>query len=465
MFSRRLASLCFALLAALSTTCALARAAGSNADQTWLVASDIHLNDFVRGDPSLLGSDTNVALFDSAIAEMKREVPDPAVVLLPGDFFVHDFPLVVRRQDRGAPATRAAIQTMRTIAAAFTRTYPHARFAIAVGNNDAPCGDYRTDVDDPYLAAVARIWAPLIDRGGAAPNFVRAFRRGGYYTATLPVRGLRLVVLNTIFFSSEYHGTCKAAAHNGATAQLQWLGTTLHDTPAGVRNVVMMHIPPGYDALSTEAVHGLVPWQFLNSSDNAALVAALGAPDNRVAYAIAGHTHRFDFRLIGGVPMLVFGSISPVYSNNPAFYALHVDANGALRDVDVFPYDEWSGEWTGARSFDQKWGVDRIDAATLARLHAQLATDAAMRRKWDIQSNNWLSNPGIMWAMWGKFWRVPWCAQVVMDGGFTQCSGIGKRVALGRVVLGVVAAAALAVLAVIVLLIVRAARKRAALRP
>lgn len=389
---------------------------------------------------------------------MKRDVPDPAVVLLPGDFLTHNFPAVVRRRDPNTAAVTAALRIMNLIANAFGKAYPHARFAIALGNNDAPCGDYRSDEGDAYLAAVGRAWAPLIDRGAAAPGFERSFARGGYYTATLPIRGLRLVVLNTILFSSEYRGSCTSAPGGGARAELGWIDATLSATPNGMRNVVLMHVPPGYDPVSTEFTKDFVPWSFLKGNDNAALVAALEAANDRVAYAVAGHLHRFDFRLLETVPLMIFGSISPVYRGSPSFYGIRVAGDGSLRDIDVYTYDEWESQWNPPRSFDRTWGVARIDVRSLQTIHDRLGRDATTRRTWDIFSNGWPSNPALMWPIWGTKWRVPWCAQTVMASGFSQCAGIERRVIAVRVLLVLAAGAALALCAVVVWLLRRAVR-------
>jgi Calcineurin-like phosphoesterase len=440
MSYRRFAASCAALVVAFLTACACAAATDKNGTQTWLVVSDIHLDPFNRwSEPSLPGRDTNLALFDSALAQMKRDVPNPSLVLIPGDFFVHDFPSVVRRHDAGTSPYTAGLDIMRLIESAFNRAYPQARFAIALGNNDAPCGDYRADIDDPYLTAVARVWAPLIRRGGAATDFVPAFSHGGYYATTLPIRGFRLIVLNTILFSSKFKGSCAPGTGNAARAELRWASATLGATPPRMQNIVMMHIPPGYDAFSTQMTKGFVPWAFLNAGDNNAIIALLTAAPNRVKYALAGHTHRFDFRLIGNVPMIIFGSVSPIYRSNPSFYSVRLGEDGSLKDIDVYAYDEWNGEWSNGRSFDRAWGVDRIDAATLERIHERLARDPAMRRNWDLASNGWPSNPAIAWPMWQKLWRASWCAQTVLQAGYAQCAGIEPRVTLGRLFLGIAA--------------------------
>jgi Calcineurin-like phosphoesterase len=425
-----------------------------------LVVSDIHLDPYNHwSDPSLPGRDTNVALFDDALRQMRHDVPNPAVVLLPGDFFVHNFPAVVRRRGSRGSVNAAGLQTMRFIAAAFGQTYPRARFAIALGNNDAPCGDYRANVEDDYLASVARIWAPLIDREGAAPGFERAFSRAGYYTTALPLKGLRLVVLNTILFSSQFKGSCTRAPDRAAD-ELSWMSATLEARPPGTRNIVMMHVPPGYDAFSTELTKGFIPWAFLQPDDNAALVAALSAKRNRVAYAFAGHTHRFDFRLVGDVPMLVFGSLSPVYRNNPSFYAVEVGTDGSLRDIVAYAYDDWNGEWIGGHSFDRTWNADRIDTATLEHIHQRLATDPAMRHAWDLASSGWPSSSNGAYLTWGRLWRASWCAQTVMQSGFAQCAQIERRVILGRLLVVLVIACVVAVLAFLTWYGIRAVRIR-----
>ena len=467
MTIRDLARLSAIAIAALSITCGTARAAARDAvgEQTWIVASDIHLDPFKRGSgPSLFGSDTNLPLFRSMLAEMKREAPNPSLVLLPGDFLAHNFGRLVRARDDAGSADDAGVRTMRLVASAFGRTFPRARFAIALGNNDTPCGDYRSALGSPYQAAIARAWAPLVDRGGAAPNFVASFTRTGSYVARLPVRGMRLIVIDDVLFSAEYLGNCGDGGAHAAVRQSTWLEELLAATPPDERNVVMMHIPPGYDAMTTQRTQGFVPWPFLRGNSGARLATILGAPKNRVAYAVAGHAHRFDFRLDGGVPVLVFGAISPVYHNNPAFYALRVRADGSLRDIDTYAFDEWTQEWQPPRSFDAKWRVPQVDATTLATVHARLEGDAALRQLWDASSSGWPSNWHEAWGMWGTSWRIPWCAQAALGDGFARCAGLERRAALFRAALIAALVCALALPAGVGVIIWRALRRRALLR-
>ncbi len=432
-----------ACVASLLLTCgaAAAGARASSPPARWLVVSDIHLNPFARGfEPVSVGSDTNLALFASAVAAMKRAVPNPQVVLLPGDFLAHDFPNLARKH--GETPEAAGLATMREIASSLARTFPSAQFAIALGNNDAACGDYRAELGGPYAAALARIWQPLVDRYGRAPRFLEEFARGGNYVAALPIPSLRLVTIDTVPLSTEYRGDCGAAG-SAASGQLAWLSSALASTPPGVENVVMMHVPPGYDAFTTETARGYVPWPFLRGGANDALAASLADPAHRVAFAVAGHAHRFDARVDAGVPLLIFGSISPVYHSNPSFFSMRVSAAGTIIDVDEYSYDESTRAWEAPHGFDAAWGVRRVDAATLRAIHERLARDPAMRARWDEQSTGWPSDRAISWQMWGKLWRVPWCAQLLDPGSdFVACSGIERQVWIARLVLALAAAAA-----------------------
>lgn len=418
-------------------TCVCIRAGAAPAAQTWLVLSDVHLDPFDRRvHPGPAGSDTNVALFRSAVAQMRRSVPHPAVVLLPGDFLAHEFAARAAQNDRSAE--EAALAAMRYVAGALAGAFPNARFAVTLGNNDAPCGDYRTAFATRYAGAVARIWEPLVNRGGAAADFASSFAATGSYTMRLPLGAVRLIAFDDVPLSSAYAGNCTAGAGQ-SDAQLAWLRRVLGATPRGTRNVVLMHVPPGYDAFSTEMTHGYVPVPFLDARGDAALRAALGDPRNAVALAIAGHAHRFDFRLAGAVPIIVFGSLSPVYRSNPAFYAIDVAPDGTPRDIRTFAFDEATGAWQPARRFDAMWRVPSPAAVSLRALHDRLGNDARMRRVWDAASAGWPSSRSAAAGLWGARWRIAWCAQVLDGSGFVACANLGERAELFRVALAVMA--------------------------
>jgi hypothetical protein len=385
---------------------------------------------------------------------MKRAAPDPSVILLPGDFLEHHFAEDVRASGDAETPDQAGIGTMQQIVSAFGRAFPKAQFAIALGNNDAPCGDYRSADGSAYLRNVARIWAPLVDRRNAAPDFAASFARNGYYTSQLPIRGLRLVALDTLLFSQQYRGNC-GGSEGGPSKELSWLQAILRRSPAGTRNVIMMHIPPGFDPFSTQIAHGFLAWPFLRSPYNRILVNALSANSDRIAFALAAHAHRFDFRLAGKVPMPILGSLSPIFHNNPAFYVLHVSREGSIRDIDVYNFDESLQKWLPKRSFDATWQIVQVDDASLARLHARLEVDAAMREAWGAQANGWPPTDLAQAGPWAtRWWRAQWCAQTFLVSHYAECAHIEERTAVLRLfavvgaLISVVVVASLATLAV-----------------
>ena len=130
----------------------------------WLFVSDVHLKLYSDDPfPSDVGTDTNRPLLESAIREMQRVDPNPPVVVMPGDYLQHSV------------SPQEAIPTMRYLAKRFDRAFPHAQFVIALGNEDAGCADYGVSRNSAFLRAAALAWAPLVNRRGAAPTFVRTF--------------------------------------------------------------------------------------------------------------------------------------------------------------------------------------------------------------------------------------------------------------------------------------------------
>ena len=442
-------------LALIALVAALLVPAAARADQTWLVVSDIHLNPYdAYRRPSPPGSDSNLALLESSLAAMKRAVPEPAMVVLPGDFLAHYFPRLVNLNAAGSSQSGEALKAVQIVATRFGRTFPHARFAVVLGNNDSACGDYRSDVDGPFMQGFARAWAPLVNRGGAATQFAQTFPSGGYYTEALPIRGLRLIGLNSTVFSKEFFGDCRGGHADQATGELAWLNATLASTPPGIHNVVLLHVPPGYDTFVTETARGAVAWPYYFGAANAGLLDAISQNATHVAFVLAGHTHHFDFRIVPSkppVPMIVFGAVSPVYRNNPNFATIQVTPEGNVRDLTLYAFDETTLTWLPGRNFNEAWKPDppELGAASLEGIHARLHGSPQMRTAWEGQTAAWAArNPRLLWA---AGWPVAWCAQTNLDAAFAACAKTGDPMAWVRLGLAVTPAVLLAIVLVIVI--------------
>jgi hypothetical protein len=412
--------------------------------QRWIVLNDIHLNLFSRAGMTY-GQDTTPALWESALREMRLVAPDARVVVLGGDMLTHHF--VERAHSGGMDSVPAALATDRAIADALGHVFPRAQFLVTLGNNDDPCGDYRSETGGTFAHQLAAIWAPLVNRNGAAPDFASRFAHGGYYTARLPVAHGRAIVLNSVIWSLFYRGGCQSAPREPGAAELAWLQRTLSELPAGTNAMMLLHIPPGFDPQSTALIHRAVAIPFLKREANGALLATIADHERNLRFIIGAHTHKYDFRIAGGVPLLLASSLSPIYDNNPAFYTIEVDGEGNLHDVQPYVYDGSTGGWTREPTFDAMYGVRTINRATLTAITMKIQDDQATRTTWERAYQAW----SMVAPRFGAHWQPFACAQAQLDADYAACAGTRGRAWL----LGVMLAILAVIVAAAVLLIVR----------
>ena len=381
-----------------------------------------------------MGRDTNFALLDSALAEMRRVDPDPPVVVIGGDFLGHRF-------DYGK-----ARVTMAEIAGRFGHAFPRAQFVPVLGNEDAGCADYGFAPNSAFAQAFATAWAPLVNRGDAAPGFAHTFARTGFYVTRLPVERTNAVVIDDVFWSPFYH-RCGGASSDESSRLIDELRASLG--PAVGRHWIVAHIPPGIDAYaSTQLGRGLVVVPSLRQEPQAALLGLIADPANNVSLMLAAHTHRFAYRIAGSsehpVPILLIPALSPIFRNAPAFLTVDVDASGAIRAAEAHALV--AGKWEdlgGTRSL----GLTRFGAANLAQLQQRIAEDAGARAAFAR-----LYVTGGDPEIDGRNWRAYWCAASnFTPDAFRKCTGAGgiglltgRAFALGALLLAVLGLAAVA---------------------
>jgi hypothetical protein len=310
---------------------------------------------------------------------------------------------------------------MLVIARRLDRAFPNAQFVLALGNEDGACGDYGLTPDSASLRAIARAWAPLVNRRGAAPGFLRTFAHDGFYTARLPLPNLRAIVVDDVFWSPRYHSGC-GPAPDAALHAMNELDVALAHAPGRVW--VLFHIPPGVDAFSTaHLTHRLAIVPFLQPDMRDRFVAMLGRTPGQVALAVAGHTHKFAYRIVdaGGphpVPMLLVPGLSPVFRNAASFLTAGVAPDGSLREVDEFSYlhQRWQSIG-GSRSL----GLNAFTGPQLVRLQARLQHDPALEATFDR-----LYNGGAPSEINEDLWPVYWCAATAFSTtDFRGCDRAG----------------------------------------
>lgn len=416
----------------------------------WLFVSDIHLDPLSRRPtPVPLGKDTNEALFRSALDAMKRADPNPPVVFITGDFFSHGFDY------------RRAGPTMNEIARRFGEAFPHAQFVIALGNEDSPCADYTLSPDAPFLRATAAAWAPLVNRHGAAPDFVRTFSHDGFYTTKLPLHNVRAVVIDDVFWSPRHRPGCGPSRTYGAAETLNDLSRAT--TPGGAeKRWVIMHIPPGIDAFSTtHLAHRLAVVPFLDPGPRGQLMQLFADERRRISLVIAAHIHKFSYRIFTApgrdpLPMLLAPAVSPIFYNNASFLTADVAPDGTIQNAEdhAFVKHRWR-DIGGLRSL----GVRSFTGRELLALQSRLDRDPALRERYAALYNG-DGPPEITERNYPGYA----CASIAFAASeYRSCLGVSGYSIFtrrGLALLGAGLAAALAVLAAVVAAIVIVVRRR-----
>jgi sphingomyelin phosphodiesterase acid-like 3 len=427
--------------------------------QHWLVVSDVHFDPFT--DPRIVerlaeapaerwraifqsvspmpfadyGADTNYPLLESALDAMRSQIPDPAVVIVTGDFLAHGFRARFERvaQHRTDEAYDDFVdKTVAFLADEFRAAFPRARLIPVIGNNDNYCGDYQSTDHSAFLTRLAVAWGGSV--GAPDPTaFVKQFSIGGYYTVPLPAGGAQAVVLNDILWSPKFTNACGDKNTDPGGDELAWLQQTLR-AQTGHPVWVIAHIPPGVDAFATVKSASAQPTMMLAGTYNDALVSLLETQPPQIAMALAGHTHMNAFRVIGPgatrpvTPMLVIPSISPIFGNNPSFSVLTVDAAGAqVSDDDVFVLfnlpqlaknPRGNATWGREYDFNSVFGGGPIDAAHLSAVQQEMFEDGPARHRYEQFSDGESGRAPI-----DASWRAYWCANVALTASaYAACA-------------------------------------------
>jgi sphingomyelin phosphodiesterase acid-like 3 len=349
-------------------------------------------------------SDSNFALLESSIDDASKRIPRPDFVLYGGDFLAHEWQ---KKYDDAAekaglpshledPAAYRAFttKTLELVTGMLRRSFPKAPLFATLGNNDSFCGDYQLEPNGKFLGQFARIWAPLI---GIPRGREKSLARGGYYSAPLPgLYRTRLVVLNTVFFSSDYENSCGCSTQTPALDELRWLADTLRDAARKGENVwLLMHIPPGISSYGTEKSFerkgsAVTAWQRELTSGFAELAVKYR---ERLRIAFAGHTHMDDYRVIRlEDPALLLTKIVPaisrIFGNDPGYQVYRLGSSSKANGLDFETFrlanlsenSSSTGNWEKEYEFSDAYGFDPLGIETVTGLAQALADDPDIRK-------------------------------------------------------------------------------------
>ncbi len=402
------------------------------AQPQWLLTSDWHFNPF--DDPRLVHQlvnapasrwrailatspnlpspyfkDTNFALLESALAAMRSVLPNPPAVLVGGDTLAHHFRDTFFALEPRAPESEFESfvdKDFAFVAGEFDRTFPQAQFLITLGNNDGYCGNYKSTPHSPFLAHMASVWEPLVNRNAAAPNFARDFSNAGYYTASLPSQPpIPAIVLNSVFWSALYENACGVRGSDPGAVELAWLSAHLN---RGHR-LLLTHIPFGIDEYASLNKNEPVPLYKVEYTRR--LLSILARRGVAPSAFVIGHIHHATFEIApagsGRIGAMILPSITPSQGNNPAFVTAVVDPSGpTIVDATTyaFPLGIPSPAWAKLYSFDDAYGLSAFDAPNLLRLQARMARNAQLRRRFFVNYNSASTTATPSPEKWPWYW-------------------------------------------------------------
>ncbi|HWS73155.1 MAG TPA: hypothetical protein VN605_13645 [Thermoanaerobaculia bacterium] len=418
------------------------------AAEQFLSVSDIHFDPFA--DPALIakletadvaqweailasskmqsfspyGSDINDPLLRSAVAEMKKQIPSPAFVLISGDFLAHKFDQMYQQYatDKSHAAYTAFVtKTIAYVAATLRQAYPGVAIYPTLGNNDSDCGDYAVAPDSVFLANFRDIWKGTV----RSRSFDRRFPAGGYYHADVPaLRNVRIIALNTNFFSTNYKNPCGKPGPDPGLQQLEWLDAELGLARLeGKRVWLLFHIPPGLDVYDSEqwggACPNVKPQTFWKTEYQQKYLKTTAAHQKIILGSFAGHTHQDEFRFASAHFIHVTPSVSPVFGNNPAFEIVDVTQHGAIAGYTAHHLPNVTLPWLREYSFDEAYAKQSYNVATLTQLATSIGTDAATRAKY---FGYYSSGAAKASAQPLANWKGYWCGLRTMTGSdFAVC--------------------------------------------
>jgi sphingomyelin phosphodiesterase acid-like 3 len=386
----------------------------------FLIASDIHFNPFAdrslvadlaaapagqwegilnRSTPaatSPYGQDTNWWLLKSALDAMRATEPHPALVMVTGDLLAHNFPKAYASaiHDSDREHYRAFVRkTVVFLAAELRQRFKKSQILLTPGNNDNECGDYDIEAGGPFLDDTAEVVHKLARAGGRLKEDWKAL--GSYSVQPGSIPALRILSVNTVFFSNKYQTTsfangCSPVDSTAAEQTFSWLESNLAEARQANQKVwLMFHIPPGIDgyasmmqmqhAVAGQCAQAIVPmWKPVWTSRFDGLMEQY---QSTITAGFAGHTHTDDFRVLPGAGfVLIDPPVSPVYGQNPAFRVVTFSRNGGVTDQSTYYLN--NEQWTSEYSFTSEWHSQAIEASSLKSIYDRIRDDPEARGRW-----------------------------------------------------------------------------------
>jgi hypothetical protein len=349
--------------------------------------------------PSPFGQDTRWPLFASALSGMRKTAPGAQFVLLTGDVLVHDL-----REKFDQTATThgdAAFEqfvkhTFEFVASQLQSPAPGKPVLYTLGNNDDVCGDYKLQPHGPFLRDTADTVLRLLGPLAEAETQADWMALGSYNVRHPVLKGVRLIAVNSIFFSAKYRNACGSdSSENPGDEEMTWLASKLAEAKShGEKVWLFYHIAPGIDGYATAHPHGggqekaIVEMWKREYTDR--FEKLLEEYRDTVVANLAGHEHMDDFRLIDHSVVLLAPALSPNVNQNPAFRTVTFTNDAQLHDATTYYLSNLTSmglsnaEWKSEYSFGQRWNMKRLDYRSFETLFHEVESNNVERAAWTL---------------------------------------------------------------------------------
>ena len=356
------------------------------------------------------GEDTDFRLFRSVMTEMKMRIPGPEFIIITGDFMSHNFNENYKEfsgSDDTDSLNMFIKKTMQFVTSYILKYYPATMIFPMVGNDDAFCGNYMIEPDGEFLKMLSEEWAPLVNGDhpwefrvngeGINRSFAKDFSKGGYCLLNFPENNnLKMIILNTVFFSTNYKNVCGDSLQDPGDEELRWLRNTLKQCRDSGNNVwLSYHIPPGIDIFGTINGKGSCEDKIFptwKEKYNAVFLNLMREYSGIINSGFAGHFHRDDFRVIydSGKPVSyihITPSVSPIYGNNPSYQIIEYDKNNfELKNFQTYYLKDFtkpdSAYWTFEYDFKNSYDQNFISPESYDKISKLILADSTYRKKY-----------------------------------------------------------------------------------
>ena len=250
IFKASLSAVLIIILALATSGCG--SSSGGSGGKHIVVISDVHFNPFydpalfdqlVEYDPSQwrdifesttnsslpnYGQEANYRLFNMTMDDMALNMPDPDLIIFPGDILTHHFDTLFYENygSQDQEALHAFIfKTVEFFALELREYYPQAPVIFTLGNNDAYAGDYNLIPGGEFLADTSAMFRYYFLPNTDIEDYTATYQAGGYYKGFMDDNATMLISLNSVLFSHRRPApTDPGEGQNAAWDQLDWLG-------------------------------------------------------------------------------------------------------------------------------------------------------------------------------------------------------------------------------------------------